>query len=346
MFLTGFDATTLNTLWVDKNLKAHGLIQAFSRTNRILNSVKTFGNIVCFRNLDKATDEAVALFGNKEARGVMILRKYSDYYYGYKDGDKEFIGYEDLVNELLKKFPLGQMIIGENNQKEFIKLYGSILRIKNILSAFDEFEGNEILFDRDVQDYHSIYIDIYNEFKNTDNNEKESINDDIIFELELIKQVEINIDYIINLIKKYHESHTKDRELLIDINKSIDSSIELRNKKDLINEFISSLKIDSSVDQDWHKFVEIKKIEELNNIIEDEKLDKEATYNFINNAFSKGNISSSGVKFSNILPSGISIFDQDGARMTKRESVLTKLTNFFQRFFDISGNNSIDENLK
>lgn len=346
MFLTGFDATTLNTLWVDKNLKAHGLIQAFSRTNRILNSVKTFGNIVCFRNLDKATDDAVALFGNKEARGVMILKKYSDYYYGYKEGDKEFIGYEELVTELLEKFPLGQIIVGEHNQKEFVKLYGSILRIKNILSAFDEFEGNEILFDRDVQDYHSMYIDVYNEFKNTDKAEKEIINDDIIFELELIKQVEINIDYIINLIKKYHESHTKDRELLIDINKAIDSSIELRNKKDLINEFISSLKIDSSVDQDWHKFVEVKKIEELNNIIEDENLDKEATYNFINNAFGNGNISSSGVKFSNILPSSISIFDQGGARMKKRESVLTKLTNFFQRFFDISGNNTIDENLK
>ena len=342
MFLTGFDATTLNTLWVDKNLRLHGLIQAFSRTNRILNSVKTFGNIVCFRNLDKATEEAVSLFGDKEAKGVMILKKYSDYYYGYKDGEKEMVGYEDLVNDLIKRFPVGQMIIGESNQKEFVKLYSSILRIKNILTTFDEFEGNEILFDRDVQDYHSMYIDIYNDFRKTDQIEKESINDDVIFEMELIKQVEINIDYILNLIKKYHESHIKDRELLIDINMAIDSTVELRNKKDLINQFISSLKIDSSVDDDWHKFVEGKKVEELDTIIEDEKLDREATYNFINNSFRNGNIPSTGTEISKILPSNLSRFDPSGARTKKRESVLDRLTGFFQKFFDISGDKIID----
>lgn len=342
MFLTGFDATTLNTLWVDKNLRLHGLIQAFSRTNRILNSVKTFGNIVCFRNLDKATEEAVSLFGDKEAKGVMFLKKYGDYYYGYKDGDKEIVGYENLVNDLMKRFPVGQMIIGESNQKEFVKLYGSILRIKNILATFDEFEGNEILFDRDVQDYHSMYIDIYNEFRKNNETEKESISDDVVFEMELIKQVEINIDYILNLIKKYHESHIKDRELLIDINKAIDSSVELRNKKDLINEFISSLKIDSTVDEDWHKFVEGKKVEELDTIIEDEKLDREATYVFVNNSFRNGNISSTGTEISKILPSNLSRFDPSGARTKKRESVMDRLTGFFQKFFDISGDKIID----
>ena len=161
MFLTGFDATTLNTLWVDKNLRYHGLLQAYSRTNRILNSVKTFGNIVCFRNLEQATNEAIALFGNKNASGIVLLRTYSDYYHGYKDGDKEVRGYKDLVEELLDKYPVGEPIVGDQAKKDFIKLYGSILRLQNILSAFDEFTGNEILTERNTQDYHSMYIDLY-----------------------------------------------------------------------------------------------------------------------------------------------------------------------------------------
>lgn len=263
MFLTGFDATTLNTLWVDKNLRLHGLLQAYSRTNRILNSVKTFGNIVCFRNLEKATNEAIALFGDKEAGGIVLLKAYEDYYNGYKDGDKEIRGYKSLVDELLEKFPVGERIVGEQNQKDFIKLYGAILRVKNILTTFDEFTGNEILSPRDVQDYHSMYIDLYNEFRKTDDSEKENINDDIVFEMELIKQVEINIDYVLGLIKKYHEDHVLNKELLVDINKAIDSSVELRNKKDLINQFITSLDVHSIVDEDWQKFVEEKKVQRI-----------------------------------------------------------------------------------
>ena len=159
MFLTGFDATTLNTLWVDKNLRLHGLLQAYSRTNRILNSVKTFGNIICFRNLEEATNESIALFGDKEAGGVVLLKPFDDDYYGYIETDiekgtkKDIPGYKNLVEELLEKFPIGQMIIGEQLQKEFIKLYGSILKYRNILASFDEFEGKEILSERDVQDY-------------------------------------------------------------------------------------------------------------------------------------------------------------------------------------------------
>lgn len=335
MFLTGFDATTLNTLWVDKNLRLHGLLQAFSRTNRILNSVKTFGNIVCFRNLEKATNESISLFGDKEASGIVLLKAYSDYYHGYKDGSKEVRGYESLVTELQQRFPVGERILGEQNQKDFIKLYGAILRVKNILTTFDEFVGNEILSERDVQDYHSAYIDIYNEFRKGVENEKENVNDDVIFEMELIKQVDINIDFILGLIKKYHEDHIKNKELLLDINKAIDSSVELRNKKDLINQFIATLDIHSVVDNDWQKFIESKKVEELEAIIKSENLDHDATFAFIKNAFRNGNVTTTGTAIIKILPP-VSLFTPTGERTKKRESVIEKLTRFFDRFFNIT----------
>lgn len=335
MFLTGFDATTLNTLWVDKNLRLHGLLQAYSRTNRILNSVKTFGNIVCFRNLEKATNESISLFGDKEASGVVLLKAYADYYDGYKDGDKEIRGYKSLVDELTDKYPIGERIISEQEKKDFIKLYGAILRVRNILTTFDEFIGNEILTERDVQDYHSMYIDIYNEFRNVDEKEKENVNDDVVFEMELIKQIEINIDYILGLIKKYHEDHIKNKGILVDINKAIDSSVELRNKKDLINQFIASLDVHSSVDSDWRDFVEGKKVEELEEIIKSENLDPEATYEFIKNAFSNGSVATTGTEITKILPP-VSRFSPTGERTVKRENVLSKLTSFFERFFDIS----------
>jgi type I restriction enzyme R subunit len=337
MFLTGFDATTLNTLWVDKKLRSHGLLQAYSRTNRILNSVKTFGNIVSFRNLEKATNDALALFGDKEASGIVLLKSYAEYYNGYEDENgKHTRGYTDLVAELLERFPIGQQIIGEQNQKEFIKLYGAILKVRNILSTFDDFEGQEILSARDVQDYHSMYINLYNEFRKDTVSDKENVNDDVVFEMELIKQVEINIDYILELIRKYHASNQEDKELLIDINKAIDSSVELRNKKELIEQFIGSLNSGSSVDDDWRTFVKSKKLEELNQIIADENLDYDETYKFIEHAFRDGAIQTSGTAITKILPP-MRRFSSDNNRGKKRETVLDKLTNFFNKFFDISG---------
>ena len=241
MFLTGFDATTLNTLWVDKNLRMHGLIQAFSRTNRILNSIKTFGNIVCFRDLQEETDEAIALFGNKEAGGIVLLKTYEDYYNGYQDDKgREKEGYSQLIEELQSKFPLSEQITGESNKKEFVILFGNILKIKNILSAFDKFAGNEILSEREFQDYQSIYLDMYQEIR-PKNKEKEIINDDIIFEIELIKQVEINIDYILMKVTEYYKSNKEDKEILIDIKKAINSSLELRSKKELIKNMVAHL---------------------------------------------------------------------------------------------------------
>ncbi|MBP9779545.1 type I restriction endonuclease subunit R [Candidatus Gracilibacteria bacterium] len=335
MFLTGFDATTLNTLWVDKNLRLHGLLQAYSRTNRILNSIKTFGNIVCFRNLEKKTNEAIALFGDKEASGIVLLKTFDEYYNGYKDDDKEIKGYAELVEELKVKYPLGERILGETNQKEFVKLYSGILRIRNILTTFDEFAAKELLTPRDLQDYHSMYIDLYNEFRKGKENEKENINDDLVFEMELIKQIEINIDYILKLIRTYHESHTKDKEILADINRAIESSVELRNKKDLIDQFIESLGASSIVDDEWTAFVEKKKKAELEKIIEEESLNLKETYKFIENSFRNGSVAINGTAIAKILPT-ISIFSPNGEYTQKRESVVDKLMKFFERFFDIS----------
>ena len=336
MFLTGFDATTLNTLWVDKNLRLHGLLQAYSRTNRILNSVKTFGNIVCFRNLEKATNESMALFGDKEAGGIVLLKTFDEYYNGYNDSKKDIRGYAELVAELLQKYPVGAPIIGELNQKEFIKLYGGILKLQNILTTFDEFSGNEILSQRDVQDYHSMYINLYNEFRNKDKGDKENVNDDIVFEMELIKQVEINIDYILELIRKYHDSHLQDTEIIITIGKAVDSSVELRNKKDLIEQFIDSLTPATNVDDDWQTFVDAKKIEELDKIITEENLNKEETYKFINNAFRDGFVQENGTVIAKILPP-VSRFSPTGDRTKKRQTVLEKIKLFFNKFADISG---------
>lgn len=336
MFLTGFDATTLNTLWVDKNLRMHGLLQAFSRTNRILNSIKTFGNIVCFRNLEKATNESLALFGNKEAGGIVLLKTYEEYYHGYQDGDKQVLGYFTLVNELLEKFPIGEIILGEEAKKEFIRLYSAILKLLNILKSFDEFAGNEILTERDFQDYHSMYIELYNEFRNQGKGDSENVNDDIVFEMELIKQVEINIDYILMLIRKYQDSHLEDKEIVVNIQKAIDSSVDLRNKKELIEKFVASLTPESDVDNDWSTYVEEQKIAELNQIITDENLKEEETKTFINNAFKNGEIQSSGTAFAKILPP-VSRFTKTGDRSLKKETVLEKLRAYFDRFFDISG---------
>jgi len=354
MFLTGFDATTLNTLWVDKNLRLHGLLQAYSRTNRILNSIKTFGNIVCFRNLEKATNESIALFGDKEAGGVVLLKSYSDYYFGYveslPDGSqgKTVKGYEELIAELLNKYPLdghfeqsekpltsaGNRIIGEKAQKEFIKLYGAILKIKNILSSFDEFTGNEILSERDVQDYHSMYIDIYNEFRNKEKGDSENVNDDIVFEMELIKQVEINIDYILDLIRKYHNEHLQDKEIVITIGKAIDSSIELRNKKDLIEQFIASLTPTTQVDDEWRNFVNEKQKEELNQIIADENLNPEETEKFVQNAFRDGFIQETGTAITKILPP-LNPFAAGNQYAIKKLAVIEKLKRFLERFLGI-----------
>ena len=335
MFLTGFDATTLNTLWVDKNLRMHGLIQAFSRTNRILNSIKTFGNIICFRDLQKETDDAIALFGNKEAGGIVLLKTYDEYYNGYEDDKgREKEGYSPLIEELQNKFPIGEQIIGEQNKKEFIMLFGNILKLKNILSAFDKFAGNEILSEREYQDYQSIYIDLYEEIKKTKNTDKENINDDIIFEIELIKQVEINIDYILMKVAEYYKSNKKDKEILIDIKKAINSSIELRSKKELIEGFIDRVNSSKNVTDDFKKFVREEKEKDLEKVIEEEKLKPEETKKFIDNSLRDGVLKTTGTDIDKLLPP-VSRFG-GGNRAEKKLGVIEKLKVFFNKYLGLT----------
>ena len=337
MFLTGFDATTLNTLWVDKNLKMHGLIQAFSRTNRILNSVKTFGNIVCFRDLQKATNEAIALFGDRDAKGVILLMDYDSYYSGYTDAKgKDVPGYQDLIDELTEKFPVSQPILGEQNQKDFIKLYGNILRLKNILSTFDCFAGNELLPERTFQDYQSIYIDLYQQYRPKADENKENINDDIEFEVELIRQVEINIDYILVLVEQYHASNCQDKNILGAIDRAISSSIQLRSKKELIESFIETVNASTEVERDWHIFVEQQKETDLKRIIAEEKLKPEEAKRFIDNSFRDGTLKTAGTDFDRIMPA-ISRFGGGGSiRAEKKRSVIERLSGFFEKYLGVA----------
>lgn len=334
MFLTGFDAQTLNTLWVDKNLRMHGLLQAFSRTNRKLNSVKTFGNIVCFRNLEENTNESLALFGDEKAGGIVVLRNFEDYYNGFDDENgKHHLGYSELVEELLSEFPVGQPIVLEEKQKLFAKLFGNLLKAVNLLQCFDDFKDKVLISDRDMQDYQSMYIDVYNKFRNREKHDKEDITEDVVFEIELVKQVEVNIDYIMLLVAKYHDGHSGNAEIRLSITKAIDSSIELRNKKDLIENFIDSLTPEvTDVDVVWHEYVQRQKEQELANIIAEERLKPEETRRFVEASFRDGSIRENGTEVAAILPP-MSRFSKD--RATKKETVLSRLKTFFERFRDI-----------
>ncbi len=342
MFLTGFDASTLNTLWVDKNLKMHGLIQAFSRTNRILNRVKNFGNIVCFRNLQTRVDEAIGQFGDKESGGVVLLRTFSDYYDGFTDDDgKVYPGYRQMIEELEEKFPLTEpRIEGEQKQREFIKLFGAVLRMRNLLSSFDEFEEKELLTMRNLQDYTGRYNDLREEWIERNRREKKDITDDIVFEMELVRQVEVNIDYILTLVSKYHESNCTDREVLITIRKAVDASPELRSKKRLIEAFLENLNGVEDVLREWDAFVAEAREEELFRIIAEEQLKEPETRRFMENAFRDGEIRTIGTDIDKLMPP-VSRFGGD--RAEKKQTIIDKFQAFFERYRGIGSAFQADE---
>jgi len=327
MFLTGFDATTLNTLFVDKNLRAHGLLQAYSRTNRILNSVKTYGNIVTFRDLEQETNDALALFGNKEARGIAILKPYAEYY----------AEYAQLVEEMLTRFAPGVRPTSEQDQRDFIQMFGQILRLENILTSFDEFAGDAILTDRQGQDYRSVYLDLHAEHRKDKEADRESILDDLVFEIELVKQVEINVDYILMLVEQYRKQRGDgdDREIRAQISRAVDASPTLRNKKDLIEAFVESVSATGEVDEQWRAYIEARRTEELEAIIAAENLRAEKARAFMAAAFRDGGVSVTGTAITEVLPP-ISRFSADGAHSAKRQRVIARLEEFFERFAGLS----------
>lgn len=380
MFLTGFDSTTLNTLWVDKSLKQHGLIQAFSRTNRILNSVKICGNVICFRDLTKETEEAIALFGDAQARSIILLRDFNSYYSGYdekvidksgkveqdengQDKTRHIMGYVELIEDVKDRFPLSPMRFDSNTltngiKKGFIALWSSILRMKNVLSCFDEFVGKEILSDYEFQTYQSIYLDFYDEFKKEVVAEREYINDDITFEMELVKSVDVDIDYILNLILKYHESNMLDKELYVHIIKSIESSTKLRSKKQLIEQFIekfnlnknkvfveevrlngenkeevlqNALTVNDMIGNLWVQFTNEEREKELVRIIEDNNLKEDETRKFVDDCFKCGvyDVSRTNSNFTRILPKK-SFFS--GVSKEQSDKIADVLNEFFNKY--------------
>lgn len=254
---------------------------------------------------------------------------------GYEDEHGKHIeGYNELVARLEDEFPISSQIIGEDNEKEFIKLFGRILKLRNILRCFDDFESDSSVSVRDLQDYQSIYIDLFQDYAKKSDIEKERINDDIVFEIELIKQVEVNIDYILMLVAKYHESNCEDKTILANINKSIDASVELRSKKALIEGFVAQMTVKTDVEKDWKDFVKKQKEHDLEAIIKDEKLKHDEAQKFIENSFRDGGIKTTGTDLDKILPP-ISRFSGGSNRALKKQTVIDKLKDFFEKYFGL-----------
>ena len=342
MFLTGFDAPTVNTLWVDKNLKMHGLLQAFSRTNRILSSVKSFGNVVCFRNLSREVKEALALFGDKNAVGIALIRCFADYYNGYEFEGKRHPGYIDMIWDLKKKFPLQDFpIVKKQDQKEFITLFGSVLRCRNLLVAFDEFEEKELLKERELQDYIGRYRDLQEEWKGKKDEATADITDDIIFEVELVDWMEIGIDEILILVEGYQKDRSKNKKDFLDgTARAINASFNLRSKKDLILNFIKGIKDGDDIGSKWYSYVEEHRKKELAKIVEEEHLDEKATCKFMEDAFRNGEVETTGDSIRGIMPHA-SFFNDNDKSSKKKDRILSRLKKFFEKFFGIGGSEKI-----
>ena len=345
MFLTGFDAPTLNTLFVDKNLRYHGLIQAFSRTNRILNKVKTFGNIVCFRNLEKATEDAIKTFGDENSVNVILEKSYDEYINGFTDEEtgKSMKGYVDLCNEIVDKFPNPVEIELDSEKKEFAELFGELLKSENILRNFDEFENFEkIISDRQMQDMKSVYVDICEDIRNdrknneNKNGEEEIDFSNVEFQIDLLKTDEINLDYILSLILKKSEEHDDIETLKSEIRRIIRTSLGTRAKEDLVMNFInktdlSELKNSSDILESFYKYANKEKKIKINELIENEGLKKDSE-RFIEKSINKGFVDYAGAELDSILPP---TSRRKGAREVKKQTVLQKIRNIVEIFIGI-----------
>ena len=339
MFLTGFDAKTLNTLWVDKNLKMHGLLQAYSRTNRILNAVKNCGNIVCFRNLEQATNDSLGVFGDPNASGMIFMKTFEEYYQeGYEDekGDRHD-PYTELIHRLLQQFPVEGManIFDEEQKKAFIRLMGEILRVRNVLSAFDDFtEDKKIVDEMHYQDYLGWYNNYHDEIRNPNHpDEKEDITDDIIFEMDLVKQVQINIRYILDLVQQYHDDNCQDKEVIVKIRKQIAASPDMRDKRDLIEKFIEKMTPEKGTDvgNEWEKYIEEEKKKRLDAIIKEENLNPHETETFMQRAFQDGYVTETGTGITKILPASNPFLPESGE---KKQTVIDKLKAYLNQLLN------------
>ena len=345
MFLTGFDAKTLNTLWVDKNLKLHGLLQAYSRTNRILNEVKNCGNIVCFRNLEDATNKSLAIFGDENAAGLVFMKSFEEYYSeGYADDKGNWHEpYTELIKQLQETYPVEQMgnILDEEDKKAFIRLMGEILRLRNVLGAFDDFtEEVRIVDEMHYQDYLGWYNNYYDEYrKPTHGGEREDIRDDIVFEMELVKQVQINIRYILDLVQQYHDSNCQDKEIIVKIRKQMDASPDMRDKRELIEKFIQQMTPEKGADvgHDWETYIEEEKRKQLGKIIEEEHLKAAETEDFMERAFADGYVTETGTGIAHILPPSNPFLPESGE---KKQTVIERLKAYLNKFSNMLSDDS------
>jgi type I restriction enzyme R subunit len=379
MFLTGFDAPTLNTLFVDKNLRYHGLIQSFSRTNRIYDATKTFGNIVTFRDLEKATIDAITLFGDSNTKNVVLEKSYKEYLKGFTDlvtGEARR-GYVEVVKELNEKFPNPDAIVTEKAKKEFTKLFGEYLRVENILQNYDEFNNLkafqtvdrndpeaveafkkdhfiteedialiqkiELLKERTVQDYRSTYNDIRDWLRREKfgkEAEESKIDwDDVVFEVDLLKSQEINLDYILELIFE-HNKKTKDKATLIEeIRRVIRASVGNRGKETLVVDFINETDLDTLQDKanvidSFFAYAQSKQKTEASELISEENLNEEAAKRYIAASLKREYASENGTELSTILPKMSPLNPQ---YLTKKQNVFQKLTSFVEKFKGVGG---------
>lgn len=379
MFLTGFDAPTLNTLFVDKNLRYHGLMQAFSRTNRIYNATKTFGNIVTFRNLEQATIDAITLFGDKNTKNVVLEKSYKEYLQGFTDlvTGQARRGYIDVVKDLNARFSEPDEIATEKDKKEFVKLFGEYLRVENILQNYDEFNDLkalqtvdtsndeavqafkdahyvsdedmatmltiEVLPERLIQDYRSTYNDIRDWLRrerSAKEAEESTIDwDDVVFEIDLLKSQEINLDYILELIFEHNKKTKNKAELIEEVRRVIRASIGNRAKESLVVDFINDTNLDSIADKasvidSFFQFAQQKQKVEVTEIIEDERLNEEAAKRYIANSLKKKFASENGTELNAILPR-MSPLNPD--YHTKKQSVFQKINAFVEKFKGVGG---------
>ena len=379
MFLTGFDAPTLNTLFVDKHLRYHGLIQAFSRTNRIYDATKTFGNIVTFRDLETATIEAITLFGDSNTKNVVLEKSYKEYLEGFTDlaTGAARRGYIEVVNELNEKFPKPEDIVTEKDKKEFSKLFGEYLRVENILQNYDEFthlkelqsidindkeaieafkeahfvtdediaamQKIDLLQERTVQDYRSTYNDIRDWLrreKGGKESEESNIDwDDVVFEIDLLKSQEINLDYILELIFENNKK-TKDKATLIEeIRRVIRASIGNRAKESLLVDFINETELDAIQDKatiidSFFTYAQAKQKTEATELIADEQLNEEEAKRYITASLKREYASENGTELNSILPKMSPLNPQ---YLTKKQSVFQKIASFIEKFKGVGG---------